>query len=402
MPEDNPYLAHRNKKPEKERYNDDNFDTSLIHRKRSRMHLKMNKPGKYIQIAKKEKLMQRIEQRQASVQIKAKEEEDFIRQHWSRVPLPQIEWWDAVLLYPCESYDQLDPLSLFDTAVPQLATVEEPKGTIPVTHLILHPLLPSPDGKPVKIPIYLTKPEIKRMRRLRRLDEQREKQDQILLGEIVEEPKLTLDNFTKVLSPEILQDPTKAEQMVLDQIEERKEKHLQHNQLNKKTREEKNEKIIQKWQKDRRQGLFRVVYKINKMNFQIKNKIDLNAKQLHMTGVLIWYKHESEEYCLFVVEGGRIAVNKINSLLIRRINWKDMVADKAENDMDVDNDSADEDMDIVDENEYFQLRWKGLVKKSIFADKIGTFRVKMCDEKSIQPYLEYIGEEMESYWKLLK
>ena len=402
---DNPYLQHRKKDVEKARFNDDNFDKNLIRRKRSKIQLKMNAPGKYIQKAKKEKLQERIEQRKETVQLKQKENEKHIREHWSLAEVPEIEWWDNILVFPHESYDKVDPSFAFDKPVPQLATIEEPNGTIPITHLILHPLLPPQDGKPLKIPMYLTKPEIKRIRRLRRLEDQRERRDQVLLGEITEEPKLTLTNFTKVLSPEILQDPTKAEQMVRDQIEDRQEKHLLHNKSQKLTKEQRSEKFDQKWQKDRKKGLQRVVYKLNKMNFKIKNKIDWNANQMHMTGVLIWFKNDqNEEFCLLVVEGGRIACNKMSNLICRRINWNKMTATTNQDDedaMEIDEKSEDEMNLGVDDNESYELKWKSDVKSSIFVDKIGTFRVKTLDNDSIDKYLEYIGEEMVSYWKLV-
>eukprot|EP00834_Sanchytrium_tribonematis_P008150 NODE_876_length_3362_cov_0.997242.p1 type:complete len:400 gc:universal NODE_876_length_3362_cov_0.997242:309-1508(+) len=392
----NPYLAHREKK-DKEKLKEDVFDADLIHRKRSRIKFRMNEPGKYEKKAKIEKLEKRIEQRKEAALLKKNEEREKEKQHWSRVPIPDVEWWDSCLVYPQSQYSEVDPNFKFDIPVPQLATIEEPKGTIPVTHLILHPLPPREEGKPFKIPTYLTKPEIKRMRRLRRLNEQQEKRDKILLGEIVEEPKLTLKNFSKVLQSEVLVDPTKAEQMVLDQIENRKLKHEEHNESFRLTKEEKREKNIKKWHKDRKKNLQRVVYKIYKMNHKIKNKIDMNATQMQMTGVLIWYKQDDDQFALLVAEGGRIATNRIQNLLNRRIDWKNMEQNNDE--MDIDSNSDDM-IDDDKETEHTELLWKGNVDNSIFENKIGQFRVKLCNKESIIPYVDHIGEEMKSYWNM--
>eukprot|EP00835_Amoeboradix_gromovi_P006156 NODE_674_length_5333_cov_0.595338.p2 type:complete len:403 gc:universal NODE_674_length_5333_cov_0.595338:546-1754(+) len=402
MSEANPYLQHRQKDHEKSRYNDDNFDKNLIHKKRSKVQFRFNEPGKYILKAKKQKLNERIEQRQEIAHLKTKEDEKLIRQHWSRVPVPQTEWWDAVLLYPNKKYADVDSKFQFDRKVPQLATVEEPKGTIPITHLILHPLLPNRDGRPIKIPMYLTKPEIKRMRRLRRQETQKDLQDKILLGEIEDEPKLTLKNFTKVLSPEVLQDPTKAEEMVLDQVDSRRQKHEKHNEVNKLTKEQKSEKIKRKWEKDKKNGLHRMVFKLKKMNYSIKNKIDLNAQQMQMNGCLIWYKDETkhDEFSLLVIEGGRIACNRMFNLINRRIDWSHLATSK--NDMEIDGESDDDmNIDLVS-TEFYELKWKSKVSKSIFVDKLGDFRVKMCNVDTVSNYLEYIGEEMQAYWKLIQ
>ncbi len=390
----NPYLQHR-ERIDKPKYSDDHFDKSLIHSKRSRFKLKMNEPGKYIKKAKKEQLQVKIEEKRSILEKRAKEKEEYIRKHWSRVEIPQVEWWDSALIHPHTSYDDIDTSSLFDSPVPQLATEEEPNGSIPITHLILHPLLPSKDGKPLKLPTYLTKIEFKKMRRLKRLDTQREKQEMILLGELVEEPKLKLNNYGKVLPAEVLQDPTRAEQMVLDQVAARQQKHIEHNLESKLTKEQRKTKIIKKWETDRKKGLYRLVYKLDTMNFQIKNKIDLNAVDMHMTGVLIWLKEQNK--CMLIVEGGRVACNRMNNLLSRRIKWDGVTQDTNDMDMDID------DMDIdTHKSVHYSMLWKGSVKQSLFKDKIGEFRVKLCNEDSLKDYIEYLGSDMRSYWNLIQ
>ena len=72
----------------------------------------------------------------------------------------------------------------------------------------------------VKPVLHLTQRELKRQRKLRRQDKQRELQDKQAAGLMAPpEPRLTLQNFMRVLGDQAYLDPSKMEQKVMEQIQ---------------------------------------------------------------------------------------------------------------------------------------------------------------------------------------
>ena len=63
----------------------------------------------------------------------------------------------------------------------------------------------------VAVPMFLTKKERKRLRKLRRQEVEKDKQERMKLGLIEPpKPKLKFNNFMRVLSEEAIQDPSKV------------------------------------------------------------------------------------------------------------------------------------------------------------------------------------------------
>ncbi|KAI6240265.1 hypothetical protein M3Y99_00484400 [Aphelenchoides fujianensis] len=126
--------------------------------------------------------------------------------------LPAIEWWDRVLLGDAENYDALPPATE--------ATHERFRDTI--SDLIEHPVqFKAPDVALENVPlrVHLTKKEAKRLRRMNRQEIQREQAEKIRLGlERAPEPKVKLSNLMRVLGNDAIQDPTKMEAMVRNQL----------------------------------------------------------------------------------------------------------------------------------------------------------------------------------------
>jgi U4/U6 small nuclear ribonucleoprotein PRP3 len=106
------------------------------------------------------------------------------------------------------------------------------------------------------------------MRRQRRLEALKEKQDKINLGILPPEaPKVKIANFMGVLGNEAILDPTKVESMVRKQMAERQDQHDMHNAVGKLTDEQRKEKKAQKLAEDTSNGVrvavFRYFYVFN-------------------------------------------------------------------------------------------------------------------------------------------
>jgi U4/U6 small nuclear ribonucleoprotein PRP3 len=95
--------------------------------------------------------------------------------------VPNVEWWDALILKNSDNYD-----------VSELR-VEA------ITNLIEHPIQMKPLEAitPNQVPVFLTKREMKKLRRQNRREAWKEKQDKIRLGMI--QPGIRLVFFVKVV-----------------------------------------------------------------------------------------------------------------------------------------------------------------------------------------------------------
>lgn len=198
-----------------------------------------------------------------------------------------------------------------------------------VTHYIQHPVPIKNDYiekmNKVSLPMFLTKKERKRLRKLRRQEKEKDKQEKLKLGLIEpDKPKLKFNNFMRVLSEEAIQDPSKVEKEVRKAYEERYNKMMAENEANKLTKEQRHEKIRRKFERDIKKECRACLFKIDNLpNKRIKFKIDKNAQQLYLTGICI-YSHKSQANKfpnLLLVEGGPLAIKKYKNLITRRIKW---------------------------------------------------------------------------------
>ena len=133
--------------------------------------------------------------------------------------LPSIEWWDEYLLKN-KSY----------SAMPSKDLPPDQRYPETITNLIEHPIqLKAPD-EPSQAPIlkvYLTKKERKKLRRQNRRELLKEQMEKVRLGLAPPpEPKVKISNLMKVLGSDAIQDPTKMEAHVREQMANRLKKHL--------------------------------------------------------------------------------------------------------------------------------------------------------------------------------
>ena len=283
--------------------------------------------------------------------IEPKKEERFDEQ-------PDIEWWDACILKE-ESYQ-----FYVDN---QTKSFEDKFENI--THLIEHPMqlrAPTEPLKPVLLPVFLTKKEQKKLRRQNRREAQKEKQEKIRLGlEAPPEPKVKMSNMMRVLGSQAVQDPTKIEEHVREQVAKRKREHEESNAARKLTEDQLREKRIRRLKEDTTLGVHVSVYRVlNLSNPAKKFKIETNAKQLMMTGIAVLYKNIN----IVVVEGGPKQQKKYRRLIMNRINWSE---DRVPKEFCEDNDEDCENKCL--------LVWEGTVKQRAFN---GDFKIKVSPNES--------------------
>lgn len=295
-----------------------------------------------------------------------KEEED----------IPELEWWDSVILRT-RSYEGED-------GKPNLR--EET-----ITNLIEHPIQMRAPTDPLALPylpVFLTKKEQKKLRRTTRREAWKEKQENIRLGlEAAPQAKVRISNLMRVLGNEAIQDPTKIEAHVREQMAKRLQTHQEANASRKLTAEQKREKKEKKLQEDTSSnGVHVAIYRVKDLSNQAKKfKVETNAKQLFMTGCAILFKDVN----VVVVEGGPKQQKKYKRLMLNRIRWEEDVV-KTKND----NNTAGTDSTAEVRNSC-QLIWEGTTKQRNFGDMI----FKLCPSELVARE-HFRKHGVEHYWDL--
>ncbi|XP_053387114.1 U4/U6 small nuclear ribonucleoprotein Prp3-like isoform X2 [Mercenaria mercenaria] len=290
--------------------------------------------------------------------------------------IPDIEWWDAYVLRQVDSYE----------GVPDK---EELRSRLEgVTHLVEHPIQMKPPAEPDKppaVPVYLTAAERKKLRRQNRTEAQKELQEKIRLGLAPPmEPKVRMANLMRVLGSEAVQDPTKVEAHVRAQMAKRQKAHEEANAARKLTKEQRRDKKIEKIKEDTSLGVHVSVYRVNDLsNPSKKFKVETNAKQLYMTGIVVLFK----DCNIVVVEGGPKQQRKFKRLMMHRIKWEE---DKQRKKKD-----ADGETDETESRNRCVLVWEGTTKNRAF----GEMKFKVCPTEAFARE-QFRKHSVESYWDL--
>eukprot|EP01053_Blabericola_migrator_P013545 Blabericola_migrator_1__13544@NODE_991_length_5780_cov_117_704534_g683_i0_p2_GENE_NODE_991_length_5780_cov_117_704534_g683_i0NODE_991_length_5780_cov_117_704534_g683_i0_p2_ORF_typecomplete_len586_score131_71PRP3/PF08572_10/1_1e03PRP3/PF08572_10/2_3e56DUF1115/PF06544_12/5_6e22Activator_LAG3/PF11498_8/0_0029Activator_LAG3/PF11498_8/9e02CRISPR_assoc/PF08798_11/4_7e02CRISPR_assoc/PF08798_11/0_44DUF3947/PF13135_6/6_5RskA/PF10099_9/3_2RskA/PF10099_9/5_1e02AAA_23/PF13476_6/33AAA_23/PF13476_6/14_NODE_99 len=270
-----------------------------------------------------------------------------------------------------------------------------------IGHLVEHPVPVEPiaEKNPASIPVtmYLTKKERKKMRRRNRKERELEKQDKIRMGLIPPDPpKVKLSNLMRVLGQEQAANPTGVEAKVRKQIKQRLETHLEKNAARKATPEHKAERQKSKWleKEETSEAITVSAYCISKLSRKNSVKINLNARQLQFTGVLIIVPNIGN---LVVVEGGPRATRKFQALMLRRIQWDENEGSGAGEDGDEDADDDAPLPETLSKDKGCKLLWLGTVKERHFKN----WRLHNCftDADAIRVLTE---SKAVHYWDLLQ
>ncbi|EUD68780.1 hypothetical protein C922_00468 [Plasmodium inui San Antonio 1] len=192
-----------------------------------------------------------------------------------------------------------------------------------ITNYVEHPISLNEDKKEEKITphMFLTPLERKKLRKRKRQEKEREKQDKIRIGLMPPPPpKMKLSNLMRVLGDSAVSQPSRIELEVRQQMKERELRHFKQNQERKLNPEEKRKKKMKKWKCDPNQeNEVLVIYISNLSNKKHIFKIDINAQQLHLTGVCVM----TVLYNFIIVEGKHIAIERYKRLIFRRIKWNE-------------------------------------------------------------------------------
>jgi U4/U6 small nuclear ribonucleoprotein PRP3 len=220
-------------------------------------------------------------------------------------------------------------------------------------------------GPPKEAVLHLTKKEHRRQLKLRRREKQREQQDLQAAGLLpAPEPRLTLQNFIKVLGDQAFLDPSQMEKKVTEQVHARKQAHNERNNAMKLTKEQRSAKRARKMEEDTSQGVHVAVFFVKDMSHPYhRAKVDLNAQQFNVSGGVI--ESQNPALACIVVEGGPKAIKKYTRLMTVRMKWT--------GDGD---DEEDEDDEELEEGERVtqkfnpdnkcELVWEGMIVKRLF------------------------------------
>lgn len=226
-------------------------------------------------------------------------------------PRDAVEWWDAYYVNGT-TYDAIDD--------PTNIVLDNEHA--PVSIYIQHPVFVKPAYEkhlPGEIPMFLTKKELKRKRKNERQARFKAQQERIQKGlEPPPPPKVKLLNLMSVLTNEAIKDPTAVEKQVQRQVEAREREHLKQNEARKLTKDQIHEKHHLQREKDVSKGIFRKVYKVDRLQDpQHFFKVDKNAQQLELKGLCVVDK----DMTLIVVEGGAKSLKFYDKLIMKRIDW---------------------------------------------------------------------------------
>ncbi|KEG04346.1 U4/U6 small nuclear ribonucleoprotein PRP3, putative [Plasmodium vinckei vinckei] len=191
-----------------------------------------------------------------------------------------------------------------------------------ITKYIEHPVPLNAEKKDESLNtphMFLTPLERKKLRKRKRQEKEREKQDKIRIGLIPPPPpKMKLSNLMRVLGNSAVAQPSRIELQVREQMKERELRHFQQNQERKLKPEEKSKKKINKWKSNPDEENEVLVIYITKVNNKKHIfKININAQQLHLTGVFVM----TVLYNFIIVEGKHISIERYKRLIFRRIKW---------------------------------------------------------------------------------
>ncbi|KAG8194722.1 hypothetical protein JTE90_026373 [Oedothorax gibbosus] len=322
---------------------------------RPRKGFKFHERGKFEQLAQRlrtkaqlEKLQDEIAQAAKKTGISSATKLALIvpRKEYKEGEVPDIEWWDSYILQS-DNYDSFNESSKLEG----------------VQNLVEHPT-------------QMKSPYQREDRRKKR------EQKKIRLGlEPPPEPKVRMSNLMRVLGNQAVQDPTKVEAHVREQMAKRQKAHEEANAARKLTVEQKREKKVRKLKEDVSTGVNVAVYRVfNLSNPAKKFKVEMNAKQLFMTGCVILYRNIN----IVVVEGGPNQQKKFKRLMLQRIKWGEEQATK----------------DGTEQGEKVENRcmliWEGTVTQRCFGDIV----FKLCpNETFAREFFKKRG--VEHYWDLV-
>ncbi|KAL6949940.1 hypothetical protein ACO0QE_000609 [Hanseniaspora vineae] len=274
---------------------------------------------------------------------------------------------------------------------------EESGNSAPSVRYVLHPVpvtkeqIKAFDGDAKPPQLYLTKKEMKKLRRNKRKLDRQAMREKIRLGiEPKPEPKVRMSNIMKVVQNNAnISDPTLFEKQVKEQIRERAEQHdLTNKQRHKEAVESQTTKAHEANQKRKELLESGMKYEVHCLCFKVskllnpKNrfKINTNCKQLKLQGCCLRLKGSGE--AIIIAQGSEKSCKFFQKLIMGRIKWDESFIDK----------ESGEEIDMSETTA--ELKWSGVVSNSLFK---GKWFMKECHD--LQHLLRVLDEfDCRQYW----
>ncbi|XP_037681877.1 U4/U6 small nuclear ribonucleoprotein Prp3-like [Choloepus didactylus] len=289
--------------------------------------------------------------------------------------IPGMEWWDSYIVPNGFALTEENP---------------ERGDYFGISNLVEHPAQLNPPvhrEPPLTLGVYLTEKERKKLRRQTRSEAQKELREKVRLGLMPPpEPKARLSNFMWVLGAAAAQDPTRLEAQVRAQMAKRQSAHEEANAARRLTAEQRRVKKIKKLKEDISEGAHVSVYRVQNLSDPAKKfKIEANAGQLYLTGVVVLHRDVN----VVVVEGGPQAQMKFKRLMLHRIHWDEQTSNTQGEE------EGESDEEAVKKTNKCVLVWEGTAKDRSF----GQMKCKQCPtENMAREHFKKHGAE--HYWDL--
>jgi len=293
-----------------------------------------------------------------------------------------VEWWDVPLLEGQQPAYNAEPTDL------------------KITIYIHHPVELLPVGEappPGPMPLMLTDKEKKKIRHMRKLEKEKERQDLMRFGLITEnDNRATLKNFVAVMGTDAFTAPSNAEAAVKKQMAERLAKHLQHNESRRKGAEQRAEKLRKKLKENVESEINVAVFRAGDFtDARRRFKVDINAQQLSLSGIVVLWG----DCNVVVVEGAAKPVKKFARLMTHRIQWSNPTeGEKAEGEESGGEEEEESAEKPKSSSKGCVLVWQGTVAKRFFKEG---FRFEACRSESMARKI-FEDKKVAHYWDMCK
>ncbi|NXX57052.1 PRPF3 protein, partial [Scopus umbretta] len=373
-------------KPSEDMESNTYFDprVSITPAQRQKRTFKFHEKGKFEKIAQRLRTKAQLEKLQAEISQAARKTGIHTstklalitpKKELKEGEIPEIEWWDSYII----------PNGL-DLKGGTSSKRDEYFG---ITNLVEHPAQLNPPGTAPVLVDFAAKLDTKYSGRLALGGVNQHATCSTAAQRLFSPPvslAVRISNLMRVLGTEAVQDPTKVEAHVRAQMAKRQKAHEEANAARKLTAEQRKAKKVKKLKEDVSQGVHIAVYRVRNLSNPAKKfKIEANAGQLYLTGVVVLHKDVN----VVVVEGGPKAQKKFKRLMLHRIKWDEQTSNtKGEDD-----DESDE--ESVKKTNKCSLVWEGTAKDRSF----GEMKFKQCPtENMAREHFKKHGAE--HYWDL--
>ncbi|NXP26719.1 PRPF3 protein, partial [Scytalopus superciliaris] len=364
-------------KPSEDMESNTYFDprVSITPAQRQKRTFKFHEKGKFEKIAQRLRTKAQLEKLQAEISQAARKTGIHTstklalitpKKELKEGEIPEIEWWDSYII----------PNGL-DLKGGTSSKRDEYFG---ITNLVEHPAQLNPPGEGQAGPDATTRAQSSSHAA------SGSSPCSLTLALLSHSLAVRISNLMRVLGTEAVQDPTKVEAHVRAQMAKRQKAHEEANAARKLTAEQRKAKKVKKLKEDVSQGVHIAVYRVRNLSNPAKKfKIEANAGQLYLTGVVVLHKDVN----VVVVEGGPKAQKKFKRLMLHRIKWDEQTSNtKGEDD-----DESDE--ESVKKTNKCSLVWEGTAKERSF----GEMKFKQCPTENMARE-HFKKHSAEHYWDL--